>query len=138
MKGRNEHDANLGKARGVAGVRDVPRDRSDDRSKNTVAGGVHAMHRSAEGRDQKGAGRPTQRTEGRVTRWASNHARKDRLYAAGLCITCGKRPHRVDRVRCWDCSANELRRQRWELRPFVRRCGRCKQVAMHDRRRCAE
>ncbi len=69
-------------------------------------------------------------------REASRDARRDRLYAAGLCVTCGKQPHRPDRVRCWGCSANELRRQRWERRTFIRRCGKCKQLTDHDRRRC--
>lgn len=67
---------------------------------------------------------------------ASKRAWADRKYAAGLCVTCGKRPHRVDRVRCVECSANELRRQKWERRDFVRRCGLCRRVGTHDRRRC--
>lgn len=68
---------------------------------------------------------------------AAKAAWKDRKYAAGLCITCGKRPHRPKRTRCVECSANECRRQRWEKTALVRRCGLCREFVTHDRRRCA-
>ena len=63
--------------------------------------------------------------------------RKDGFYARGLCVSCGRRPHRPDRVRCWECSGAECLRQRTRPFPLVRRCGKCREVTTHDRRRCA-
>lgn len=73
--------------------------------------------------------------------WDELNEVKARRVQAGICVDCGKRLARPDRLQCWPCgrkmneASKAIHRARKGFQPSTRRCGECRKRG-HDRRRC--